>query len=109
MHRSGQGQALAGNTEAHKSANTEKPRVRARGEHVFGHIANSMNGCYVRTIGLAKLLVETEWLQLRRPSQGRLPIARATPAARLKDATALLATRTWAARGGSENVQRESR
>jgi IS5 family transposase len=41
-------------TEAQKAANTEKSRVRARGEHVFAHIANSMNGCYVRTIGLAR-------------------------------------------------------
>jgi IS5 family transposase len=39
---------------AQKAANTEKSRVRARVEHVFGHIANSMNGCYVRTIGLAR-------------------------------------------------------
>lgn len=41
-------------SEAQKAANTEKSRVRVRGEHVFGHIANSMNGCYVRTIGLAR-------------------------------------------------------
>lgn len=41
-------------SDAQKAANTEKSRVRARGEHVFGHIANSMNGCYVRTIGLAR-------------------------------------------------------
>lgn len=37
-----------------KATNTERSRIRARGEHVFGHIANSMNGCYVRTIGLAR-------------------------------------------------------
>jgi transposase, IS5 family len=41
-------------SEAQKAANTEKSRVRVRGEHVFGHIANSMNGCYVRTIGFAR-------------------------------------------------------
>ena len=41
-------------SEVQKAANTEKSRVRARGEHVFGHIANSMNGCYVRTIGIAR-------------------------------------------------------
>lgn len=41
-------------SDAQKAANTEKSRVRARGEHVFGHIANSMNGCYVRTIGIAR-------------------------------------------------------
>lgn len=41
-------------SEVQKAENTEKSRVRARGEHVFGHIANSMNGCYVRTIGIAR-------------------------------------------------------
>lgn len=40
--------------EAQKAANTGRSRVRARGEHVFGHIATAMNGCYVRTIGLAR-------------------------------------------------------
>ncbi|MEI7669464.1 MAG: transposase, partial [Pseudomonadota bacterium] len=36
------------------AANTEKSRVRARVEHVFGHITNFMNGCFVRTIGFAR-------------------------------------------------------
>ena len=40
--------------EAQKVANTEKSRVRARVEHPFAHIENSMNGCYVITIGFAR-------------------------------------------------------
>jgi IS5 family transposase len=41
-------------TEEQKAADTEKSRVRARVEHVFGHIETAMNGCYVRTIGMAR-------------------------------------------------------
>jgi IS5 family transposase len=41
-------------TPEQKAANTEKSRVRARVEHVFGHMQNAMNGCYVRTIGLIR-------------------------------------------------------
>lgn len=41
-------------TEAQKAANTEKSRVRARCEHVFGHIQTAMQGCFVRTIGIAR-------------------------------------------------------
>ncbi|MGH8783455.1 IS5 family transposase [Paraburkholderia sp.] len=40
--------------EEQKAANTEKSRVRVRVEHVFGHIETSMNGCFVRTIGIAR-------------------------------------------------------
>ena len=28
--------------------------MRVRVEHVFGHIETAMNGCYVRTIGIAR-------------------------------------------------------
>lgn len=69
-------------TAAQKAANTEKSRVRARGEHVFGHIANSMNGCYVRTIGLARAKAKigmeclayniSRFTFLMRGTQGRL-------------------------------------
>ena len=41
-------------TDEQKAKNTEKSRVRARVEHVFGHIATAMNGCFVRTIGIAR-------------------------------------------------------
>jgi IS5 family transposase len=41
-------------TPEQQAANTERSRVRARVEHVFGHIETAMNGCYVRTIGRAR-------------------------------------------------------
>jgi transposase, IS5 family len=34
--------------------NRKKSRVRARVEHVFGHISNSMKGFYIRTIGILR-------------------------------------------------------
>ncbi len=45
--------------EEQKAANTGKSKVRARCEHVFGHIENSMKGCFVRTIGKARAEVKT--------------------------------------------------
>jgi len=41
-------------TEKQKDDNREKSRVRARVEHVFGFVENSMNGSIVRTIGIAR-------------------------------------------------------
>src|ERR1039457_3036606 len=41
-------------TPEQSAANTERSRVRARVEHIFGHIETAMNGCYVRTIGFAR-------------------------------------------------------
>jgi IS5 family transposase len=41
-------------SEEQKAANTEKSRVRARVEHVFGHIETAMRGCFVRTIGRSR-------------------------------------------------------
>jgi IS5 family transposase len=37
-----------------KEANREKSRIRARVEHVFGHITNSMGGMTIRCIGLRR-------------------------------------------------------
>ncbi|GAI59904.1 unnamed protein product, partial [marine sediment metagenome] len=37
-----------------KTSNKEKSRTRARVEHLFGFVENSMNGSFVRTIGLAR-------------------------------------------------------
>ena len=34
--------------------NRKKPKIRARVEHIFGFMTNSMKGVYVRTIGLAR-------------------------------------------------------
>ena len=41
-------------TETQKLNNTEKSRTRARVEHIFGFVENSMNGSTVRTIGLIR-------------------------------------------------------
>ncbi len=41
-------------TPEQEAANTTRSRVRVRVEHVFGHIENAMNGCYVRTIGITR-------------------------------------------------------
>ncbi len=39
-------------TEVQKKNNKEKSKVRARVEHVFGFIENSMGGSFIRTIGM---------------------------------------------------------
>ena len=41
-------------TEEQKASNREKSRVRARVEHVFGHITNAMGGMTIRCIGLRR-------------------------------------------------------
>ena len=44
-------------TDAQELGNTEKSRVRARVEHVFGHMENSMGGILLRSIGAARAKV----------------------------------------------------
>jgi len=41
-------------TEEQKKSNTEKSRTRARVEHVFGFMEQSMNGLKLRSIGIAR-------------------------------------------------------
>jgi len=41
-------------TEEQKANNKEKSRTRARVEHLFGFVENSMHGSIVRTIGIAR-------------------------------------------------------
>jgi len=41
-------------TEQQKQDNREKSKTRARVEHIFGFVENSMNGSFIRTIGLAR-------------------------------------------------------
>jgi IS5 family transposase len=41
-------------TEEQKSSNREKSRIRARVEHVFGHMTQSMNGLLIRGIGMCR-------------------------------------------------------
>ena len=40
--------------EGQKASNKEKSKTRVRVEHIFGFVENSMNGSFVRTIGLAR-------------------------------------------------------
>ena len=41
-------------TEEQQENNKKKSKIRARVEHIFGFMTNSMKGIYVRTIGLAR-------------------------------------------------------
>ena len=41
-------------TKSQIADNRKKSSVRARVEHVFGHITNSMKGFYIRTIGIVR-------------------------------------------------------
>lgn len=41
-------------TEEQKTNNKEKSKVRARVEHIFGFMENSMHGSFVRTIGMLR-------------------------------------------------------
>ena len=41
-------------TKRQMADNRKKSSVRARVEHVFAHITNSMNGFYIRTIGIVR-------------------------------------------------------
>lgn len=41
-------------TEAQKASNKEKSRTRARVEHIFGFVENSMNGSFIKTIGIER-------------------------------------------------------
>jgi len=45
-------------TEAQKEENKIKSRVRARVEHVFGHMTNSMGGMFIRCIGKQRAVRE---------------------------------------------------
>ena len=51
-------------TEAQEVSNKAKSRVRARVEHVFGHMENSMGGIFVRSIGIARAKVGVTLMNL---------------------------------------------
>ena len=51
-------------TETQEISNKAKSRVRARVEHVFGHMENSMGGIFVRTIGIARAKVNVTLMNL---------------------------------------------
>ncbi len=41
-------------TEQQQADNRTKSKVRARVEHIFGFVENSMNGSFIRTVGMAR-------------------------------------------------------
>jgi IS5 family transposase len=51
-------------TEEQKATNKTKSKVRARVEHVFGHMENTMGGMGLRTIGLARAKVGVALMNL---------------------------------------------
>jgi IS5 family transposase len=51
-------------TEKQKDDNTEKSRTRARVEHIFGFVENSMNGSIIRTIGIVRAAAKIGMINL---------------------------------------------
>lgn len=51
-------------SEAQEIRNKAKSRIRARVEHVFGHMENSMAGIFVRSIGIARARVGVALMNL---------------------------------------------
>lgn len=51
-------------SEEQERSNRAKSRVRARVEHVFGHMENSMGGIFVRSIGMARAKVAVTLMNL---------------------------------------------
>ncbi|MFN7902335.1 MAG: transposase [Holosporales bacterium] len=45
-------------SECQKKANVTRSRVRAKVEHIFGHMVISMGGLMIHTIGLARAQVK---------------------------------------------------
>lgn len=51
-------------TAEQKDNNKEKSRVRARVEHLFGFVENSMNGSFIRTIGIVRAAAKIGMMNL---------------------------------------------
>lgn len=51
-------------TEKQKARNKAKSRIRARIEHVFGFIENSMNGSFLRVIGIKRINMQVGLINL---------------------------------------------
>ena len=51
-------------TDEQKANNKEKSKIRARVEHVFGFIENSMNGSFIRTIGIVRAKAKIAMMNL---------------------------------------------
>ena len=45
-------------TDEQKEANRRKSKIRARVEHIFGHMTNSMGGMFIRCIGIDRAIRE---------------------------------------------------
>jgi IS5 family transposase len=54
-------------SEEQKERNREKSRIRARVEHVFGFMENSMGGCFIRTIGKPRAVAVIGLMNLTYP------------------------------------------
>jgi IS5 family transposase len=46
-------------TERQERNSREKSKIRVCAEHVFGHMANSMGGLFIRTIGNVRAHIQT--------------------------------------------------
>lgn len=51
-------------TEKQKKSNREKSKIRARVEHIFGFVENSMKGSFIRTIGIARAKAKIGFMNL---------------------------------------------
>jgi IS5 family transposase len=51
-------------TEEQKARNKEKSSTRVRVEHIFGFVENSMNGSFVRTIGIIRATAKIGMMNL---------------------------------------------
>ena len=49
-------------TRSEKIMNRKRSRVRCRVEHIFGYMENSMNGIFIRTIGIGRSLFQIGWI-----------------------------------------------
>lgn len=45
-------------TKHQKADNRKKSQVRARGEHVFGFLANTMDALFIHTIGISRVVAK---------------------------------------------------
>jgi len=58
LHINEKGQKNNPLTDEQKASNREKSKVRARVEHVFGHMTNSMGGMFIQCIGISRAVRE---------------------------------------------------
>ena len=49
-------------SRSEKIMNKKRSRIRCRVEHVFGYMENSMNGIFIKTIGIGRALFQIGWM-----------------------------------------------